>query len=201
VRDQVLTSLLKRHDLAVTKAIALFRAGKLPAGPYEFRLDDGSMDLARSGNHLDPNARARIDQLRAAVVDGTITVPDVPAHGPTVVADADVTIRVTYDGSTCTATAPTTTTAATDDVMRVDMTNTSSSPVTAEIVTLADRDSTDPTGAEPFTQAQVAPHGTQVLTARAFPNHFGVGCWDGVHETVAADVKVPDEATGSPPDG
>jgi basic membrane lipoprotein Med (substrate-binding protein (PBP1-ABC) superfamily)/DNA-binding SARP family transcriptional activator len=196
VRDQILTSLLKRHDLAVASAISLFRAGKLPTGHFEFALRDDSMDLARSGDHLDADSLARIDQLRTAVADGTITVPDVPAHGPTVVADADETIQVTYDGSTCTAT-PTSTTAATEDVMRVDMTNTSSSPVTAEIVILAGPDSADPTGATSFTEAEVAPHGTQVLTGRVSPNHFGVGCWDGVHETIAAEVTVPDEATGS----
>jgi basic membrane lipoprotein Med (substrate-binding protein (PBP1-ABC) superfamily) len=201
VRDHILTSLLKRHDLAITNAVDRFRHGDLPAGLYEFALADGSLELSRSGGHLDEAVIERVEQLRQAIADGTITVPDTPLTGPSIVADADVTVDLTYDGVNCTSTTPRSTTAANNDVLRVDVTNTSSGPITAKVVLLDDWTSTDLTGSEPFTFAVVAPHGTQTMTGRAFPNHFGIGCATGTTFTVATEIHVPDDNPYAAPTG
>ncbi len=76
-RDHVLTSTVKRFDLAVRDAVRDFVAGRLTSGDRTTDLASGGLSLAESGGHL-VGMRPRLDSLRADILTGRIVVPCVP---------------------------------------------------------------------------------------------------------------------------
>jgi basic membrane protein A and related proteins len=73
----VLTSMVKRWDVAAYQTVQDFIAGTLQPGTRTYDLGNGGMTLATSGDYLAP-FQPRLDALRRAVVDGRIVVPCVP---------------------------------------------------------------------------------------------------------------------------
>ena len=76
-RDHVLTSTVKRFDVATRSAVDDFLAGRLRPGPRVTDLEDGGLSLARSGGHLD-GISATLESLRGSIVRGEVVVPCVP---------------------------------------------------------------------------------------------------------------------------
>jgi basic membrane protein A len=77
VREYILTSMVKRVDVAVFEAIRAFAAGELEGGYRSFGLAGGGVGYATSGGFVDDIA-GRLEELMARVVAGEITVPDRP---------------------------------------------------------------------------------------------------------------------------
>jgi basic membrane protein A and related proteins len=77
---RVLGSVVKRLDAAMEDVTRDLLAGELEAGFRRAGLADGWVELSRRGGHLDAHA-AELDELRDAIVDGTIAVPRRPT-GP-----------------------------------------------------------------------------------------------------------------------
>jgi basic membrane lipoprotein Med (substrate-binding protein (PBP1-ABC) superfamily)/DNA-binding SARP family transcriptional activator len=76
-KPHLLTSMIKRFDVAVHETIVDFHRGDLPSGDLVFDLANGGVDYARSGGfieHLVP----RLEELRASIVTGRLVVPTVP---------------------------------------------------------------------------------------------------------------------------
>ncbi|WP_377641584.1 BMP family ABC transporter substrate-binding protein [Oryzobacter terrae] len=76
-REHVLTSTVKRFDVATRAAVDDFLAGRLEAGRRVTDLADGGLFLATSGGHLEGVAD-RLAILRSEVVSGRVVVPCVP---------------------------------------------------------------------------------------------------------------------------
>jgi basic membrane protein A len=75
----ILTSMLKRVDLAVFKVIEEAQAGKFTAGLKRFGLADKGVDYAVDQYNekiLTDSVRKRADELKAEIIAGKIVVPD-----------------------------------------------------------------------------------------------------------------------------
>jgi basic membrane protein A len=75
----VLTSMLKKVDVAVFKTIEDAKAGKFTAGLMDFSLANNGVDYALDEHNdklMTPEIRQKIDQLKADIVAGKIAVPD-----------------------------------------------------------------------------------------------------------------------------
>jgi basic membrane lipoprotein Med (substrate-binding protein (PBP1-ABC) superfamily)/DNA-binding SARP family transcriptional activator len=85
-RNHILTSVLKRFDVAVYEALEGTAAGRRPPAVRVYGLDSGLVDIAYSGGFLD-EIRPVLEGLRQQVITGEIAVPCIPD-------DADVAARV-----------------------------------------------------------------------------------------------------------
>jgi len=76
--DTVLTSMVKRADVAVFEAIREVASGRFSPGMHVFGLREDGIDYVHEGTHgahVPDEVKAKVAELRAAVVDGRIHVP------------------------------------------------------------------------------------------------------------------------------
>jgi basic membrane protein A len=76
---KVLTSMLKRVDVAVEQTIADTAAGKFSAGVKRYGLSNGGIDYAMDEHNaklIAPEMKAAVDKLKAEIISGKIKVPD-----------------------------------------------------------------------------------------------------------------------------
>jgi basic membrane protein A len=78
VKDVILTSMLKRVDVAVFNAIKEFKAGTLKAGTQTFDLSNDGIAYATTGNHLSADVTAKLDDYKQQIISGQIQVPTTP---------------------------------------------------------------------------------------------------------------------------
>ena len=78
VQGVILTSMLKRVDVAVFEAIKSFVAGDLEAGVRTFDLSNDGVGYATSGDFLTEETIAAIEELKQRIIDGDIEVPTAP---------------------------------------------------------------------------------------------------------------------------
>lgn len=78
VRDTILTSMIKRVDVAVYDAIKEFTAGTLKAGVQRFDLKNDGIAFSTSGDKLTPDIITQVNALKAQIVSGEIEVPTTP---------------------------------------------------------------------------------------------------------------------------
>ncbi|HYD31619.1 MAG TPA: BMP family ABC transporter substrate-binding protein, partial [Azospirillaceae bacterium] len=81
----ILTTMLKRVDLAVVKAFEAGRDGSWTPGVRQFGLVEGGVDYALDDNNRPLLTQAMIDRLEAAresIVLGRLAVTDVTAQPP-----------------------------------------------------------------------------------------------------------------------
>ena len=76
-RDHILTSIVKRYDIALSAVLRDYARGALTGGVRWFDLRDGATELASSGGFID-DIRPRLEDLRRRIVAGEIQVPDRP---------------------------------------------------------------------------------------------------------------------------
>jgi basic membrane protein A len=75
----ILTSMLKRVDTAVFNAIQAVGEGSL-GGSFVFGMAEDGLDYSKSNpEELTEDIVAQLDEFKAQIIDGTITVPDTPA--------------------------------------------------------------------------------------------------------------------------
>ncbi|MFL6187165.1 MAG: BMP family protein [Actinomycetes bacterium] len=78
----ILTSMLKRVDVAVARTIEKFAAGQLTAGSVQsFGVKEGGIDYAQNqyNKELLGDIPATLDELKKKIIDGEIKVPTKPA--------------------------------------------------------------------------------------------------------------------------
>lgn len=87
--QHVLTSMLKRFDVAAYDSLTDYLAGDLEPGERVYGLANGGLGLATSGGFLEAH-RAHLDQLRHDIIAGRIEPPCAPEGvGATLAAAAD----------------------------------------------------------------------------------------------------------------
>jgi basic membrane protein A len=77
-RKHILTSVIKRLDIATYDVIADFTRGELSSGKITFDLASRAVDISYSGRYLD-DVFSQIEDARAQINDGTVIVPCVPS--------------------------------------------------------------------------------------------------------------------------
>jgi len=78
VQPCILSSMLKRVDVAVYTAIESLVNGELEAGALTFDLENSGIDYATDGGQLD-DVTDQIDDLKQQIIDGEIEVPTEPS--------------------------------------------------------------------------------------------------------------------------
>jgi basic membrane protein A and related proteins len=75
LRDVIMTSMLKKVDVAVYEYIKSFEEGEPQTGEVAFGLEDGGVDYSTSGGQVD-DISDELDELKQQIIDGEIEVPD-----------------------------------------------------------------------------------------------------------------------------
>jgi basic membrane protein A and related proteins len=75
VKDVIITSMLKKVDVAVFDFITSVKDSKFAAGPKTYDLKAGGIDYATSGGKID-DIKAKLDEYKAKISSGEIKVPD-----------------------------------------------------------------------------------------------------------------------------
>jgi basic membrane protein A len=78
VRSFILTSMLKRVDVAVFDAIKDFQAGDLKAGPIRYSLANDGIAISTSGGFLTKDVQSKVADLKQQIISGAIQVPTTP---------------------------------------------------------------------------------------------------------------------------
>ena len=76
--DTVLTSMVKRGDVAVFDTIRAATEHKFVGGMHVFGVKDGAIDYVHEGphaSHIPDSVKAEVDRLKQEIVDGKIAVP------------------------------------------------------------------------------------------------------------------------------
>jgi basic membrane protein A len=74
----VLTSMIKRADVAVFDTVRAVSEGRFQPGVHVFGVKDGAIDYVHEGPHaalLSPEVVARVEELRADIASGRVHVP------------------------------------------------------------------------------------------------------------------------------
>ena len=75
VRDVILTSMLKKVDVAVFDFLSSVAEGNVEAGPRVYDLEQGGVDYSTSGGKVD-DIKAQLDELKQQIIAGEIEVTD-----------------------------------------------------------------------------------------------------------------------------
>ncbi|QFG21849.1 BMP family protein [Actinomadura sp. WMMB 499] len=74
VKDHILTSMVKRVDLAVYDFVKSVSDETFKAGPKQYNLENDGVGFATSGGHIDDH-KAKLEELKKGIISGEITVP------------------------------------------------------------------------------------------------------------------------------
>ena len=88
-QGHILTSMLKRMDVAVYETLEDEAEGTLAPGSKIFDLASGGVELSYSGGYIEPY-RTQLEDLRAMIIAGEIDVPCIPASKATQAAELRV---------------------------------------------------------------------------------------------------------------
>ena len=77
LKDYILTSMLKRVDVAVYETTKAFVEGDFSGGTRAFGLSDDGVGYSTSGGHVDDIAD-QLEELKQQIIDGEIEVPEAP---------------------------------------------------------------------------------------------------------------------------
>jgi basic membrane protein A and related proteins len=78
LKPYILTSMLKRVDVAVHATIKSAVEGTFAGGITRFDLKNDGVGYSRSGDFLSADAKAAMDKARDDIIAGTVTVPTAP---------------------------------------------------------------------------------------------------------------------------
>jgi basic membrane lipoprotein Med (substrate-binding protein (PBP1-ABC) superfamily)/DNA-binding SARP family transcriptional activator len=79
-REHLLTSMYKRMEAGIRAVVDAHEAGTLPAsGTLVVGAAEGAVGYTDTGGHLDDATVAKLEDLRARIIDGTIVVDPLPA--------------------------------------------------------------------------------------------------------------------------
>ncbi|HYJ77094.1 MAG TPA: BMP family ABC transporter substrate-binding protein [Actinomycetes bacterium] len=74
VKDVIITSMLKKVDVAVYDFISTVVEGNFTAGAVTYDLEKDGVGYSTSGGQID-DITAKLDEYKSQIIDGTITVP------------------------------------------------------------------------------------------------------------------------------
>jgi basic membrane lipoprotein Med (substrate-binding protein (PBP1-ABC) superfamily)/DNA-binding SARP family transcriptional activator len=85
-RQHILTSVLKRVDVANYEILKDFARGRFMPGARPFNVANGGLDISYSGGYVD-QSRTAVEAARADIVSGRVVVPCLPAERETLAAE------------------------------------------------------------------------------------------------------------------
>ena len=77
VRDVIITSMIKKVDVAVYDFVKSVTSGQFKAGPSVYDLKRGGVDYSKTGGHVDDIA-GKLDDYKQKIIAGEIKVPVAP---------------------------------------------------------------------------------------------------------------------------
>ncbi|WP_228648261.1 BMP family protein [Microtetraspora sp. AC03309] len=77
VADVIISSMLKKIDVAVYDFLKNFTSGSVKAGESRYDLKAGGVDFSTTGGKID-DIKAQLDEYKQKIVNGEITVPTTP---------------------------------------------------------------------------------------------------------------------------
>ena len=77
VKDVIITSMIKKVDVAVYDFIKAEADGSFKAGEQTFNLKSGGVDYSTTGGKID-DIKAKLDEYKQQIIDGKISVPTKP---------------------------------------------------------------------------------------------------------------------------
>ena len=133
-RPHVLTSMIKKFDVAVYEVVKAHLSGDLAPGRRELTLADGAVDYSTTGDHLSPLVIGQLEQYREEIIDGARNVPRSPSGelAPPPGVSPTATVTITFDGSACMVEGPATFTP--NGALRLDFVNTSDTDAVASVL-------------------------------------------------------------------
>jgi basic membrane protein A and related proteins len=75
LKDVVMTSMVKKVDVAVYNFIESVTKGSALSGTQSFGLKDGAIDFSTSGGFVD-DIKTKLDEFKQKIISGEIKVPD-----------------------------------------------------------------------------------------------------------------------------
>jgi basic membrane lipoprotein Med (substrate-binding protein (PBP1-ABC) superfamily)/DNA-binding SARP family transcriptional activator len=108
VRQHVLTSMIKKFDVAAYELVRMLVEGELRPGVRQLGLADNAVGYSTTGGHLSAEKIAELERYRKEIIVGSRVVPSAP-DGPLAVpggSTVTTTLTVTFDGATCRHDAP-----------------------------------------------------------------------------------------------
>jgi basic membrane lipoprotein Med (substrate-binding protein (PBP1-ABC) superfamily)/DNA-binding SARP family transcriptional activator len=105
----VLTSMIKKFDVAVYELIHMLVDGDLRPGARILGLADEAVGYSTTGGHLSPDTVAALERYRQEIVAGSLVVPSAPtgALEPPLGSTVATTLAIRFDGSRCSYDGPT----------------------------------------------------------------------------------------------
>jgi basic membrane protein A len=99
----VLTSMIKKFDVAVYELVHMLVDGDLRPGGRILGLADDAVGYSTTGGHLSTDTVAVLERYREEIVAGSLVVPSAPvgALEPPYKSTVATTVTVRFDGSTC----------------------------------------------------------------------------------------------------
>jgi basic membrane lipoprotein Med (substrate-binding protein (PBP1-ABC) superfamily)/DNA-binding SARP family transcriptional activator len=85
-RRHILTSVLKRVDVAIYQILKDFAQSRFEPGARSFNVANGGLDISYSGGHVE-DIRTAVEAARADIVSGRVVVPCLPAGRETLAAE------------------------------------------------------------------------------------------------------------------
>jgi basic membrane protein A len=77
VQDVILTSMLKKLDVAVFEYLSQVDQGTFPSGVERYNLEDDGVGYSTSGGKID-DITDQLDDFKQQIIDGDIEVPTTP---------------------------------------------------------------------------------------------------------------------------
>ncbi len=77
VRDVIISSMIKKVDVAVFDFIKSAQDGNIPDGDQVYDLKKGGVDYSTTGGKID-DIKSKVEDLKQQIIDGKITVPTQP---------------------------------------------------------------------------------------------------------------------------
>ncbi|MEY2401601.1 MAG: basic rane protein [Ilumatobacteraceae bacterium] len=102
-RPYVLTSMIKKFDVAVYELVHMLVDGTLQAGASELGLAEKAVGYSTTGGHLSIDTVTALERYRQEIVSGTRVVPRAPigALEPPLGTTPTTNLAIRYDGTTC----------------------------------------------------------------------------------------------------
>ncbi len=87
--DHVITSAVKRVDVAAQSISRAVKDGAFVSGVYLYNLSNGGVDLAATHDHIPPEVLEKVEAAKAAIIAGERVVPTTSAGFPVLLLNKD----------------------------------------------------------------------------------------------------------------
>jgi hypothetical protein len=177
----VLTSMIKKFDVAVYELVHMLNDGVLRPGALELGLAEKAVGYSTTGSNLSMETIQALEQYRQEIIAGTRVVPRAPTGDldPPLGSTVTTTLTVTFDGSTCRYDGPSD---VQPGIVRVEFVNNSAADGWMDITHLGDLSVEVPAGAGTTNTGYAGLGGT---------GSYAFACKAGATTVAGPELEVP----------